>query len=246
MEEWFKDWFDADYAALYAHRDEAEAARAVRMLLQAAPAFASGPVLDLACGSGRHLVELRKVNALAFGLDLSPQLLGLAPAGLRGWLLRGDMRRLPLRPGSLAGICLWFTPFGYFSDQENQALLGALQRLLRPDGVLLLDLMNAVRLKSGLVEADVLERNGLRVRSRRSFEAGRVLKRMTIERLATGASREAVESVRVYEPEELLPMARACGLDLALALGDYDGSPFEETRSPRWLALFRKKSMAEG
>ena len=41
-------------------------------------------------------------------------------------------------------------------------------------------------------------------------------------------------------------MARTCGLDLAVALGDYDGSPFEAAHSPRWLALFRKKSMAEG
>ena len=114
------------------------------------------------------------------------------------------MRHLPFRPGTLAGICLWFTPFGYFSDPENQALLQALQRLLRPEGLLLLDLMNAARLKAGLVEEDVLERNGLRVRSRRSLEGGRVLKRMTIEHLATGASREALESVRVYAPDELL------------------------------------------
>jgi len=240
MEEWFKDWFDADYAALYAHRDEAEAARAVASLLAAAPGLQRGPVLDLGCGSGRHLVELRKENPLAFGLDLSPQLLALAPVPLRGWLLRGDMRRLPLRPDSLAGICLWFTPFGYFSDAENQALLGRLQRLLEPAGILLLDLMNATRLRAGLVEEDVLERNGLRVRSRRSLEGDRVLKRMVIERLATGAVREAVESVRVYEPQELRCMAEACGLRLAQELGDYDGSVFAAKTSPRWIGLFGK------
>ena len=241
MDEWFKDWFDADYAALYAHRDEAEAVRAVGSLLAVAPAFVSGPVLDLGCGSGRHLVELRKVNPQAFGLDLSPHLLGAAPESLRGWLLRGDMRQLPLRQASLSGICLWFTPFGYFSDQENQSLLGALQGLLRPGGLLLLDLMNAARLRSGLVEEDLLERGGLRVRSHRSLEGGRVLKRMTIERLDTGVTREAVESVRVYEPEELRRMADRCGLTLMHELGDYEGSPFRTADSPRWLGLFRKR-----
>ena len=241
MEEWFKDWFDADYAALYAHRDEAEAVRAVGSLLAVAPAFVSGPVLDLGCGSGRHLVELRKVNPQAFGLDLSPHLLGAAPESLRGWLLRGDMRQLPLRQVSLSGICLWFTPFGYFSDQENQSLLGALQGLLRPGGLLLLDLMNAARLRSGLVEEDVLERGGLRVRSHRSLEEGRVVKRMTIERLDTGVTRAAVESVRVYEPEELRRMADRCGLTLMHELGDYEGSPFRTADSPRWLGLFRKR-----
>jgi SAM-dependent methyltransferase len=241
MEEWFKDWFDADYAALYAHRDEAEAVRAVGSLLAVAPGFAAGPVLDLGCGSGRHLVELRKVNPQAFGLDLSPHLLGAAPESLRGWLLRGDMRQLPIRQGSLSGICLWFTPFGYFGDQENQSLLGALHHLLRPSGAMLLDLMNTTRLKSDLVEEDVLERAGLRVHSRRSLEEGRVVKHMTIEQLATGAIREAVESVRVYEPEELRRMADACALELVRELGDYDGSPFRKADSPRWLGIFRKR-----
>ncbi len=245
MDEWFKDWFDADYAALYAHRDEVEAALAVGTALEVAPGLAQGPVLDLACGAGRHLVELRKVNPQAFGLDLSPPLLNLAPHALLGWLLRGDMRRLPIRVGCLSGICLWFTPFGYFSDAENHRLLCSLQRLLRPDGVLLLDVMNAARLKAGLVEEDVLERNGLRVRSRRSLEGNRVVKHMVIERLDSGAVREAVESVRIYDPRELKQMARTCGLTLQTELGDYDGSAFDAEASFRWLGIFAKKSMAD-
>jgi SAM-dependent methyltransferase len=245
MEEWFKDWFDADYAALYAHRGEAEAELAVRTALTAAPTLASGPVLDLGCGSGRHLAELRKVNPAAFGLDLSPQLLALAPPSLRDWLLRGDMRQLPIRPRSLAGICLWFTPFGYFNDEENEHLLRGLHDLLVPNGMLLLDLMNASRLKATLVQEDVVEQNGLRVRSRRSIELGRVVKHMTIERLDSGAVREAVESVRVYEVEELRCMTDACGLKLVRELGDYGGSAFDADTSPRWLGMFQKKSMAE-
>ncbi len=243
MEEWFKDWFDADYAALYAHRDQGEAALAVASLLAAAPALASGPVLDLGCGSGRHLAELRKVNPQAFGLDLSPHLLGLAPEQLKGWLLRGDMRHLPLRAGVLAGICLWFTPFGYFTDPENQSLLEALQHLLAPGGLLLLDLMNASRLKTDLVSEDVVERGGLRVRSRRSLEGGRIVKHMTLEHLDTGALREAVESVRVYDPDELCAMTANCGLGLTQALGNYDGSPFLAPVSPRWIGIFEKRDL---
>ena len=246
MDEWFKDWFDADYAALYAHRDQAEAALAVATLLEAVPAFAAGPVLDLGCGTGRHLAELRRANQQAFGLDLSPHLLGLAPADLRGWLLRGDMRALPIRLASLSGICLWFTPFGYFSDRENQAVLGRLQGLLMPEGALSLDFMNAGRLRTGLVAEDVLERGGLRVRSRRSLEGERLVKRMTIERMDSAApAREAVESVRLYEPGELRAMADGIGLRLVRELGDYDGSAFQETQSPRWIGIFKQKSMAD-
>ncbi len=237
MDEWFKDWFDEDYAALYAHRDEAEARRAVATALRLAPELGSGPVLDLGCGSGRHLVELRRANPRAFGMDLSGPLLRLAEETLRGSLVRGDMRHLPVKAAGLAGLCLWFTPFGYFGDEANKDLLHALAQALRPGGVLLLDYLNAHQLRRHLVQEDVAERAGLRVHSRRSLEEGRVIKRMTLTRLDSGATREVVESVRVYEPDELEALARPAGFRLRTALGSYEGASFVEA-SPRWIALF--------
>ncbi|MBS1765935.1 MAG: class I SAM-dependent methyltransferase [Acidobacteria bacterium] len=238
MADWFEQWFDEDYAALYAHRDAREAELAVATALREAPELASGPVLDLACGAGRHLTELRKANPSAFGLDLSPALLRLAPACLHPWLLRGDMRQLPLKPG-LAGITLWFTPFGYFDDAQNEALLHSLSERLRRDGVLLMDYLNAAELRRNLVPEDTIERNGIRVTSHRRLEGGRVVKDMELVKLASGERRAAHESVRVYEPEELLTLATRAGLRLRKALGHYDGSAFDK-RSPRWIALFEK------
>ncbi|HET8900626.1 MAG TPA: class I SAM-dependent methyltransferase [Holophagaceae bacterium] len=238
MTEWFEDWFDADYAALYAHRDAGEAALATATALREAPELARGPVLDLACGGGRHLAELRKVNPQAFGIDLSAALLGLAPPGLRPWLLRADMRKLPVKTG-LAGITLWFTPFGYFSDSENETLLRSLSGLLRPGGVLLIDYLNAAELRRSLVPEDTLERNGIRVKSRRRIEEGRVIKEMDLIRLDTGETRQARESVHIYEPGDIEAMAARAGLRLRKAMGRYDGSAFDE-KSPRWIAVFEK------
>ena len=65
MADWFEEWFDGDYAELYAHRDTTEARRAVELALRVAPELAEGPVLDLGCGSGRHLEVLRGVNPLS-------------------------------------------------------------------------------------------------------------------------------------------------------------------------------------
>ncbi|MBL0209592.1 MAG: class I SAM-dependent methyltransferase [Holophagaceae bacterium] len=239
MEDWFKDWFDEDYLALYANRDEAEAELAVETGLRMAPELASGPVLDLACGAGRHLDWLRRSNPEAFGLDLSPSLLRAAPTHLRGHLLRGDMRHLPLRANSLAGICLWFTPFGYFSDSNNRALLHNLAALLRPGGVALMDYLNAAHLRENLVLEDVEEHSGRRVHNRRTIEGKRIVKRMSIEYLDSGATREVVESVRVYEPAELAGLAVEAGLKLRAECGDYSGNGFRPD-SPRWLAFFER------
>lgn len=239
MEDWYAHWFDEDYERLYAHRDQDEARGAVETALREAPSLALGPVLDLACGGGRHLLELRRFNPQAFGLDLSAHLLGTAPLGLRPWLLRGDMRWLPVRDGCLAGITLWFTPFGYFSDEDNRSLILALGRLLRPGGVLLLDYLNASHLSRTLESESVLERDGLRARVQRWIRGNRVEKRIRLERLDGGASREILESVRLYEPQELVALAEQAGLKFVRGLGDYHGTPFSPEASERWIALFQ-------
>jgi hypothetical protein len=150
------------------------------------------------------------------------------------------MRKLPVKAG-LAGITLWFTPFGYFSDGENEALLRALANLLRPRGVLLIDYLNAAELRRTLVPEDTLERNGIRVKSRRRIEDGRVIKEMDLLRLDTGETRQARESVHIYDPSNLEAMAARAGLRLLKAMGGYDGSGFEE-QSPRWISVFEKGS----
>ena len=239
MAEWFEAWFDEDYALLYAHRDEEEARLAVGSALQVAPELTTGPVLDLACGAGRHLNLLRRVNPLAFGMDLSKTLLGLAPPDLRPWLLRGDMRRLPVKAASLHGICLWFTPFGYFSDDENRILMAKLGALLRPRGVLLMDYLNAELVTRTLIPEDTVEHGTVRVESRRSIEGDRLVKRMLLEHRDTEARREVLESLRLYTPVELQEMAARAGLRLRQVLGTYSGKAFTET-SPRWIGIFEK------
>jgi SAM-dependent methyltransferase len=239
LAEWFSEWFDEDYALLYAHRDAEEARVAVGRALRVAPELATGPVLDLGCGAGRHLEILRRANPLAFGLDLSPTLLRMAPSALHPWLLRGDMRRLPVKDGTLSGVCLWFTPFGYFSDAENRALMLSIGTLLRHQGVLVMDYLNSDLVQRTLVPEDTVLRGGVKAESQRALEGDRLVKRMTLTRMATGEARQVLESVRLYRPEELQEMAVRAGLRLRRVMGTYAGEAFEED-SPRWIGIFEK------
>jgi SAM-dependent methyltransferase len=67
-------------------------------------------ILDLGCGSGRHLVHLVKEGLTAFGLDISPTGLRLTrewmvEEGLEADLVLADMREpLPFRDGSFRGV----------------------------------------------------------------------------------------------------------------------------------------------
>ena len=69
---WYVTAFQADYRAVYPHRDLASAAREVEFLIERG---VGGRVLDLCCGFGRHTLALRRAGLDAYGADLSGDLL---------------------------------------------------------------------------------------------------------------------------------------------------------------------------
>lgn len=229
--EWFRDWFGEEYLELYPHRDEAEAGRAVRLYLEETgeTGGASGPVLDLACGAGRHLRELEAVDVWTVGLDLSRALLEearrTAPSAR---LVRADMRRLPFRDAAFDGLTSFFTSFGYFRTRaEDRTVVREIRRVLRRGGPFMLDFFNADRVRRTLVPRDERRIGRRTVVQTREIVGDTVVKRIRIEEPGTsGGPREFEERVRLYSVGELETMLEAEGLQVAAQYGDYDGSAF--------------------
>lgn len=103
-------------------------------------------VLDLACGYGRHTLELTERGHNVVGFDLSKPLLkqGLAEAERRSLnvnFYHGDMRTLDFENVFDACFC-WQTSFGYFGDRTNLDILARVNRALNSGGEFLLDVMN--------------------------------------------------------------------------------------------------------
>lgn len=247
---WYASWFGEEYLALYPHRDDYEALRQAEWAFSLlAPYARRGKVgfLDLACGTGRHAVELRGEGGVV-GLDLSLPL--LVEARARGILprpgyLRADMRRLPFRPGTFGAVVNFFTSFGYFDDPaEDESVLREVRRSLAPGGVFLSDLFNAERVLTTLVSQEEKTIVGERVSIRRSFDPAS--RRLTKE--ITMGSRPPVrvfrERVRVYLEPELRALHERSGFTVVETFGDFDGSPFSPRRSPRLILLARAR--AEG
>src|SRR5690349_5615022 len=122
--EWFEEWFGEEYLRLYPHRNDAEAERAVSLILGTVSFQPGWQVLDVACGAGRHARAFSSAGARCFGLDLSATLLRMARRITDAPLIRADMRQLPIRPRSMDLTVNLFTSFGYFDqDAEHVAAL---------------------------------------------------------------------------------------------------------------------------
>ncbi|HEX7881103.1 MAG TPA: class I SAM-dependent methyltransferase [Candidatus Eisenbacteria bacterium] len=98
-------------------------------------------LLDLACGPGRHAVALGKQGIRVTGVDLSDRLLALAAqaAELEGVttveFVKGDAREMPYNEEFDAAICLCEGAFGLLeTDIENERVLNAIYRALKPGG----------------------------------------------------------------------------------------------------------------
>ena len=152
MPEWFEEWFGEEYLELYPHRDEAEAERAVGLIAKATGLAPGWRVLDVACGAGRHARAFRAAGARCVGLDLSLTLLRVARGVTDAPLVRGDMRYLPIRAGSMDLTVSLFTSFGYFEhDEEHAAALREMVTTVRPTGWFVIDFLNAAEVRRRLV-----------------------------------------------------------------------------------------------
>ena len=174
MRPWYDRAFGPWYERLYPHRSPAEAERAVDGIT---PFLPRSGILDVGCGAGRHLRVLLARGFDAVGLDRSPVLLARAAddARLRGRLVRGDMRRLPVADASRGALLSMFTSFGYFADRSaHAAVLREFRRVTVPAGVLVLDYLNAPVVRRGLVP-----------RSERPVEGHTVVEERSVVRRAT-------------------------------------------------------------
>ncbi|MET7835731.1 class I SAM-dependent methyltransferase [Micromonospora sediminicola] len=98
----------------------------------------SGPVVDMGCGPGRITAHLRGLGLDAFGVDLSPAMIGVARRDHPGLRFEvGSMTRLDLADASLTGLLAWFSLI-HVPDEDVPGVLAGFHRALRPGGVVLL------------------------------------------------------------------------------------------------------------
>ncbi|HEX9407590.1 MAG TPA: class I SAM-dependent methyltransferase [Thermoanaerobaculia bacterium] len=233
---WFQEWFGEEYLELYSYRDTTEAKVQVAFFRSHFPTL-SGPLLDVACGTGRHVCELREVGYHAIGCDLSFTLISTGIGEHGPMLLVGaDMRTLPFCSSSFAGLVNFFTSFGYFSDEaENVHVVHEMARVMRRDGIFLFDYLNVTRELERLIQREKRQTPIGEAIIERWFDSS---DRSFNKRITIG-QRRYLERVRGYDLDEITMMFTSCGMEIRDVFGDFDGSEYRSS-SPRLILIGRK------
>lgn len=145
--EWPITFFDEDYLRIYQPQLTEEKTRQETEFIAGALDLPHGAtVLDLACGLGRHAIGMAQLGYHVTGVDFNPRYLEEAAvaadrAGVQVRWMVGDMRSLHVEE-AFDGVYSYFTSFGYFTDRENDRVIGNIAQALRHSGRFLLDMAN--------------------------------------------------------------------------------------------------------
>lgn len=236
---WFADWFNCpEYHILYGARDEREAEHFVEQLVQAVAPSPPARVLDLACGSGRHVRSFAALGYDAFGVDLSPESIATAQAQSSNpeRYEVADMRHFADQLPHLRGFDLvtsLFTSFGYFEEDADQIqTLSQIRKALQPGGIFVLDFLNVPGVRAGLVPHEHSVRE-VPDGSSMSFEIHRRMAAGWIEKSIqftdkSGRSRHVVERVRALDNAALTGLLERAGFQVHQRFGDYALGPYSE------------------
>lgn len=152
-QDWYTRGFPLETAQMpWADRTVAEVDRAMAMLKPQG----GERVLDLACGIGRHALELRRRGFEVVGVDISAELLGLAERdaaeqGLDVSFVEADLRELDLEDEFDVVLSLNDGAVGYFeTDEENYRTFEVVARALRSGGGHLMQLPNVLHAEKHL------------------------------------------------------------------------------------------------
>jgi 2-polyprenyl-3-methyl-5-hydroxy-6-metoxy-1,4-benzoquinol methylase len=248
QKEWFATWFDSPYYhLLYQHRDDNEAQLFLGNLVQKLTLPSAARVLDLACGKGRHSLTLAQMGFEVVGADLAPNSILAAKASAQDLgstnveFVVHDMReQLEARP--FAAVLNLFTSFGYFDTlAENQAVCKSVANMLLPEGLLLIDFLNATKVCANLKPTETITREGVIFDIKRWHNQTHIYKQIEVlaapDKTQIGVFTERVQALTQTDFETLL----SADFEIIDTFGSYHLTPFDQTTSERLIILAKKK-----
>jgi SAM-dependent methyltransferase len=147
--EWWQSFFGEAFFnfELKSKEREIKAKKEVNFILKVLKIPKDALILDLACGAGRHSIELARRGYRVVGIDFKKDYINYCKEKAKKLSLdnvkfmQGDMRRLNFK-NKFDFVISIYTSFGYFSDEENLKVLKRIANALKKGGKLLIDVNN--------------------------------------------------------------------------------------------------------
>lgn len=259
--DWWKSLFDQKYLDTYLSDFTPErTSQEVDFVIKTAQLKPEDRILDLACGHGRHSIELarRSFNHIT-GLDYSEPFIAKAKqeaeqAGVNVNFQTGDMRNLPFN-GEFDVVLHLFTAFGYFDNEGNQQTLYEISEALKPGGRYLIDVVSGEAVKRRFQEKGEKEKGSNLLKIPRRAEMGgkmvdeiewfdpeKQLIHTHREWIEDGVKKEYDYYLRVYTIPQYKEMLTRTGLEFKEVWGDFKGNPHDTDGNFRTIIFAQKPS----
>ena len=202
-------------------------------------------VLDLACGPGRHSIELARRGYQVTGIDRTSFYIEEArrravKSGGDAEFVIDDMRNF-VRPEAFDLAINLFSSFGYFEDEEDhRRVIRNVHASLRPGGRLIIDIVGrepiAMRFRPEGVQR--YPDGTVVFEERRIVDGWRYIdSRWT--RITDGVASSYDIRMRLYGAVDLTALLQDCGFHEVDVFGSLDGTPYDLT-ARRLIAVARK------
>ena len=269
MSHWTEELFVEDpevFEITMRHRLERTGEEVDRLLdLLSAHGVEPSGALDVACGIGRHAVELGGAGVDVHGIDISPAYVDAArervrEAGVddRVTFEVADMRNLADMEGSYDLVTNMWTAFGYFDDETNEAVAAGFRERVADDGALVVELVNKESVLADFQKSSAQEDDGLLYVEKQEYtpETARMETELRLFRPQDGSDVETEADgdsetgapedyeflgtiswdLRLYAPAELRRLLERAGFGEVSLYGSLDGESLDR-ESPRLVVV---------
>lgn len=236
-QDWYATAFDGATAEMaWTERTEAEVNRALTMLRPEG----GERILDLACGTGRHSLELVKRGFSVVGSEISAELIAIAneeaaAQGLEATFIEGDLRDLDFEEEFDIVLNLNDGAVGYFeTDEENHRTFEVISRALKTGGRNLIQVPNVLYARARLPQRSwIPSENMVELVEHRWNKKDRYMEGAMIP-LRFGEMLEGLKGIefrqRLYTVDELREVYASVGLTLERSFHG-NGRPKEPTEA---------------
>ncbi|MBN2326723.1 MAG: class I SAM-dependent methyltransferase [Candidatus Omnitrophica bacterium] len=207
-------------------------------------------ILDAPCGAGRHSIYLSKQGHAVVGLDFSSYLLQKAGASLPSFLrkksppdfVRGLLQNLPFGDETFDFIICLFSSFGYGEKEiDNLQIMKEFARLLRPNGKVLIDVMNRHFIAPRLSPVYESSCSDLFVREERTItDNGRRLHNLIQVRDSRGEKRQYLYNPWLFDGDELSQLGEQAGLTIEKIYGNFYADEYSRSSERAMMAAVKR------